>query len=61
VITRGAALIERHKLRTLDALHLASALGLREETGEAIELIAADGDLLKAASAEGLVVHAVRP
>jgi uncharacterized protein len=60
VITRGAALIERHKLRTLDALHLASALGLREELGEAIALIAADGDLLKAASAERLVVHSIR-
>lgn len=61
VITRGAALIERHKLRTLDALHLASALGLREEIGEAVELIAADGDLLRAASAEGLVIHSIRP
>ncbi|MEX5215537.1 MAG: type II toxin-antitoxin system VapC family toxin [Nitrospiraceae bacterium] len=61
VITRGAALIEQYKLRTLDALHLASALGLREELEEAIALIAADGDLLNAASAEGLVVHSVRP
>ncbi|NGZ09433.1 MAG: PIN domain-containing protein [Nitrospira sp. LK70] len=61
VITRGAALIERHKLRTLDAIHLASALGLREEVGEAVELIAADGDLLKAASAEGLVIYSIRP
>jgi predicted nucleic acid-binding protein len=60
-ITRGAALIERHKLRTLDALHLASALQLREELGEAIALIAADGDLLKAAAAEGFVVHSIRP
>lgn len=59
VISRGAGLIERYKLRTLDALHLASALGLREEIGEAIPLIAADGDLLKAASAEGFVVHSI--
>lgn len=61
VITRAATLIERHKLRTLDALHLASALGLGEEIGEVIAVIAADGDLLKAASAEGLVVHSIRP
>jgi uncharacterized protein len=60
VITRGAALIEKHKLRTLDALHVASALLLQEELGQAIALIAADGDLLEAAAAEGLVVHLVR-
>ena len=45
-----------HGLKTLDAVHLASLLELAERLGERIPLVAADGHLLRAATAEGLRV-----
>lgn len=51
-------LLERHPLRTYDALHLASALAANEQTIRAglsaLTFLAADGRLLNAAQAEGL-------
>ncbi len=49
-------LIQRHPLRGFDAVHLASALSLREALGEPIRFAAADDRLLDAAGAEHCVV-----
>lgn len=43
----------KHSLRTLDAIHLASALLLREEGGLEVVFACADGRLREAAAAEG--------
>lgn len=56
VVRRSRAVVERHGLKTLDAVHLASLLELGERLGERIPLVAADGRLLRAATAEGLRV-----
>ncbi len=47
-------LIQRHPLRSFDAVHLASALSLARNLGEDVAIVAADGRLLHAAAAEGL-------
>ena len=56
VVRRSRAVVERHGIKTLDAVHLASLLELGERLGERIPLVAADGRLLRAATAEGLRV-----
>lgn len=47
-------LVQRHPLRGFDAVHLASALSLKNALGEEITFAAADGRLLRAAGAEEL-------
>jgi len=47
-------LIQRHPLRGFDAVHLASALSLKNALGEEVTFAAADGRLLRAAGAENL-------
>lgn len=47
-------LIQRHPLRGFDAIHLASALSLKNALGEEITFAAADERLLRAAQAENL-------
>ena len=49
-------LIQRHPLRGFDAVHLASALSLRNALAERIKFVAADRRLLKAAESEKLDV-----
>ena len=56
VCTLAAELAEVHPLRSLDAIHLASALLLRGKTGDAVEFGVFDQRLSRAASAEGLAV-----
>ena len=46
----------KHPLRTLDSIHLASALLLREEGGLAVQFACTDGRLREAAAAEGFRV-----
>jgi uncharacterized protein len=53
-------LVLRHPLRGFDAIHLASALRLRERTGEAVQFVASDERLLIAAKNEGLATIDVR-
>jgi uncharacterized protein len=48
-------LAEKHLLRGFDAVHLASAVILREELTEPIRFLAFDDRLMTAAAAEGLV------
>jgi predicted nucleic acid-binding protein len=47
-------LVQRHPLRGFDAVHLASALSLKNALGEEITFAAADGRLLRAVGAENL-------
>jgi len=60
VLARARTLLERHPLRSYDALQLASALmasdRLAADGSSALTLLAADGRLLTAATAEGLAV-----
>ena len=53
VCRTAADLVENHPLRTLDAIHLASALLLRKRTEEQVEFQAFDQRLSQAASAVG--------
>ena len=54
VLQLARTLCERHPLRGLDAIHLASALSLKTALGEAMTFAAADARLLRAAEAEDL-------
>lgn len=60
VLARARLMLERHALRSYDALHLATALVTNDRlatTGlAALTFLAADARLLAAASAEGLAV-----
>lgn len=58
LIVSAARLATRHRLRALDALHLASALATRLN---ALTLVSWDGELRRAAAAEGLAVSPARP
>ncbi len=55
-VEAACGLCLKHPLRTLDAIHLASALLLREDGGLAVEFACADGRLREAALAEGFRV-----
>ncbi len=54
ILRRSRTLLERYPLRTLDAIHLASALELHEQLHEPSVLISTDAQLLRAAMAEHL-------
>jgi predicted nucleic acid-binding protein len=54
VLHRTRSLLERYPLRTLEAIHLASAIELQEYLNEPSVLISADTQLLKAATAKRL-------
>ncbi len=56
VLDRAASLVDRHPLRSLDAIQLASALLAAEGAPEPLRFGSADGDLAAAAAAEGLEV-----
>jgi len=54
----AAGFAEKYFLRGLDAIHLASAVTMQRELGQAVTFSAADNRLRSAASAEGLLVPA---
>jgi predicted nucleic acid-binding protein len=56
VANLGGELVEKHPLRALDALHLASALFLRERVRSDVFFSSFDERLNEAAKAEGLAV-----
>jgi hypothetical protein len=56
VLTRGEQIVRDTPLRTLDALHVASALVLREAAGLRLRFITADVRQRRAAEAAGLEV-----
>jgi predicted nucleic acid-binding protein len=55
VLSLARTLIQRHPLRGFDAIHLASALILRENLGEQVTFAAADVRQLQAAAKENLL------
>jgi hypothetical protein len=52
----AGSLAEKHFLRGLDAIQLASALSLQEALDEPVTFLASDGRLMSAAAAEGLSI-----
>ncbi|HPD29550.1 MAG TPA: type II toxin-antitoxin system VapC family toxin [Phycisphaerae bacterium] len=54
VLEQAEALVRRHRLRTADAIHLASAAMMGKELEESVSVIASDAELLAAATAEGM-------
>ena len=54
ILLRARDLIQRHPMRGFDAVHLASALSLKDALDEEMTFVAADGRLLRAARAEHL-------
>jgi predicted nucleic acid-binding protein len=52
----AGSLVERNVLKTLDAVHLASALTVKEHFGIQVLFVSSDDRLDKAASSEGLEV-----
>ena len=54
ILERSRALLERYPLRTLDSIHLASAIELQDQLNEPSVVISADNQLLRASTAEGL-------
>ncbi len=56
VLTLARDLIQRHALRSFDAIHLSSALRLQGGLREELAFMAADDRLLRAAKAERLQV-----
>lgn len=58
IVSDAATLVERHPLRTLDALHLATALSFREALGtdDPVVFVTRDHAQADAARAEGLTV-----
>ncbi len=56
LIKRAANAAETRRLKSLDAIHLASALRTGEDVGPSFHFLAFDADLLGAADAEGLAL-----
>lgn len=56
LIRLAGALAEQHGLRGFDAIHLASAVWLQRQIGDAIRFAAADVRLCAAAGSEGLAL-----
>lgn len=54
IIQRAAELVAIHPLSGYDAVHLATALSLRSRTPEEVSFSSWDGQLARAAQAEGL-------
>jgi predicted nucleic acid-binding protein len=63
LIQTSLRLLESHPLKALDSLYLAGALNLQQVSNIPVLFVSADGQLLRAAQAEGLKVldpeHAV--
>ena len=56
IMEKSTFLIIKHRLKTLDSLHLATALFLKNHSSEEIVFISSDRELLRAAEKEGLKV-----
>ncbi len=56
IFLQARSLVTTHKLRTLDAIQLASAIHAATLLGENLTFLSGDNDLLTAASNEGFVV-----
>ena len=58
IVRLAGDLAEKHLLKGFDAIHLASAVTLQQESGEPISFSAWDQLLMRTAAAEGLAVAA---
>jgi predicted nucleic acid-binding protein len=56
IFLQARSLVTNHKLRTLDAIQLASAIHAERLLGERLTFLSGDNDLLTAASGEGYIV-----
>lgn len=56
IFLHARSLVTNHKLRTLDAIQLASAIHAEQLLGEKLTFLSGDNDLLTAASNEGFAV-----
>lgn len=54
IFKKACHVIQRHRLRTMDALHLAAALVLRKESEAQVTMATFDKELWKAARKDGL-------
>ncbi|HEU4760279.1 MAG TPA: type II toxin-antitoxin system VapC family toxin [Dehalococcoidia bacterium] len=61
IVRLAGTLAERHALRGFDAIHLASALALRDNLQEPVAFSASDGALMAAAGLEGLATAPATP
>jgi len=61
ILGQARELVQRHPLRSLDAIHLASALALRAALEQEVRFVAADGRLVQAAELERLTAVNVVP
>lgn len=59
VMSEAQSLVEKHPLRTLDALHVASARVFQQQLRAPVLFISADKRQLAAAGREGLATHAI--
>lgn len=59
VLRTAEELLEAHPLRTLDAIHVGSALVFQRRLGAAVTFVSADARQLKAARREGLSITAI--
>lgn len=56
VIASADELIRKHRLKSADAVHLATALNVKLATRESVLLVSSDQELLSAGNKEGLLV-----
>ncbi|WHZ28423.1 MAG: hypothetical protein OJF51_003221 [Nitrospira sp.] len=59
ILGRSRTLLERYPLRTLDAIHLASAIELQDQLDEPSVVISADAQLIRAAMSEHLEIKRI--
>jgi predicted nucleic acid-binding protein len=59
ILGRSRTLLERYPLRTLDAIHLASAIELQDQLDEPSVVISADAQLIRSAMAEHLEIKRI--
>ncbi|MDC8450550.1 MAG: type II toxin-antitoxin system VapC family toxin [Nitrospira sp.] len=59
ILGRSRTLLERYPLRTLDAIHLASAIELQGQLDEPSVVISADAQLIRAAPSEHLEIKRI--
>jgi hypothetical protein len=52
IVQRSRVMVELHGLKSLDAIHLGTLLDLGDKLDEPVGLVAADGRLVRAATAE---------
>jgi len=61
LVSSAILVVEQHRIRSADALHLATAMAIRAVAGDTeVVMVASDGELLDATSASGLATLDLR-